>query len=65
MDNSLLFTDAASSTTAGAKTKVNYKFIVFVNTGCEEWLGMSTQPGCLVCPKGVVEVCGRDFQERH
>ncbi len=43
LGSSLSFADAASSTTAGAKTKVNYEFILFVNTGGEERLGMSRQ----------------------
>ena len=40
LGSSLSFADAASSTTTGAKTKVNYEFILFVNTGGEERLGL-------------------------
>ncbi len=41
--SSLLFADAASTPTTVTKTKVNYEFIFFVNTGGEERLGMSRQ----------------------
>ncbi len=43
LGSSLLFTEAASSTTTEAKTKVNYEFILFVNTGGKERLGISRQ----------------------
>ncbi len=35
------FADSARSTTTGAKTKVDYGFILFVSTGGEERLGVS------------------------
>ncbi len=35
------FADSARSTTTGAKTKVDYEFILFVSTGGEERLGVS------------------------
>ncbi len=41
LSSSMSFADAISSTTA--KAKVNYEFILFVNTGGEERLGMSRQ----------------------
>ncbi len=43
LGSSLSFADAASSTTTGAKTKVNHEFILFVNKGGKERLGMSMQ----------------------
>ncbi len=41
LSSSMSFAEAASSTTTGAKTKVNYEFILFVSTGGEERLGVS------------------------
>ncbi len=57
------FADAASSTTTGAKTKVNYEFILFVNTGGEERLGMSRQTWNLFTKKLTDLVMTRVFDD--
>ena len=63
LGSSLSFADAASSTTTGAKTKVNYEFILFVNTGGEERLGMSRQTWNLFTKKLTDLVMTRVFDD--
>ncbi len=61
--SSMSFVDAASSTTTGAKAKVNYKFILFINTGGEERLGMSRQTWNLFTEKLTDLVMTRVFDD--
>ncbi len=63
LGSSLSFADAASSTTTGAKTKVNYEFILFVNTGGEARLGMSRQTWNLFTEKLTDLVMTRVFDD--
>ncbi len=63
LGSSLSFANAASSTTTGAKTKVNYEFILFVNTGGEERLGMSRQTWNLFTKKLMDRVMTRVFDD--
>ena len=60
---SLSFADAATSTTAGAKTQVNYEFIPFVKTGGEERVGMSRQTWNLLTEKLTDLVMSRVFDD--
>ena len=62
LGSSLSFADAASSTTTEAKTKVNYEFL-FVNTGCEERLGVSRQTSNLFTKKLTDLVMTRVFDD--
>ncbi len=61
LSSSMSFADATSSTTA--KAKVNYEFILFVNTGGEERLGMSRQTWNLFTEKLSDLVMSRVFED--
>ncbi len=63
LGSSLSFADAASSTTTGVKTKVNYEFILYVNTGGEVRLGMSRQTWNLFTEKLTDLVMTRAFDD--
>ncbi len=57
------FANAASSTTTGAKTKVDYEFILFVSTGGEERLGVSKPTWNLFTEKLTDLVMSRVFAD--
>ncbi len=63
MGSSLSFADAASLTTTGAKTKVNYEFIFFINIGGKERLGMSRLTWNLLTKKLTDLVMTRVFDD--
>ncbi len=57
------FADVASSTTSGTRAKVNYEFILLVNTVGEDRLGMSRQTWNLFMEKLSDLVMSRVFED--